>query len=191
MCAFLSWALVLSYLIASRWYRANALKAFIFPIVFVLAAIAAIAPSTPGRPDGLNNPLQGVLFPVHAGLILLAYSSFFIAFGAGLMYIIQERELKHKRLGTIFYRLPSLETCDAISFKAMAIGFLMLTLGIAAGLMWSRMRDGQYYHGDPVEIFTVFTWLIYLLLIQSRFSARCGRSGRSSRLRRQLHNRGL
>lgn len=180
MCAFLSWGLVLSYLIASRWYRANALKAFIFPIVFVLAAIAAIAPATPGRPDGLNSPLQGVLFPVHAGLILLAYSSFFIAFGAGLMYIIQERELKHKRLGTIFYRLPSLETCDAISFKAMAIGFLMLTLGIAAGLMWSRTRDGQYYHGDPVEIFTVFTWLIYLLLIQSRFSARWG--GRAAAL---------
>src|SRR5687768_18540376 len=36
MCAFLSWSLVVSYLIAYRWYRANALKAFIFPIVFVL-----------------------------------------------------------------------------------------------------------------------------------------------------------
>src|SRR5262245_16647891 len=33
MCAFLSWGLVLSYLIALRWYRANALRAFIFPIV--------------------------------------------------------------------------------------------------------------------------------------------------------------
>ena len=172
MCAFLSWGLVFAYLVALRWYRANALKAFIFPIVFVLAAIAAISPNAPGEPAGLNNPIQRILLPVHAGLILLAYSSFFIAFGAGLMYIVQERELKHKRLGTIFYRLPSLDTCDAISFKAMAIGFLMLTLGIAAGLMWSRTRDGQYFHGDPLEIFTVFTWLVYLLLIQSRFSAR-------------------
>src|SRR5262249_1943682 len=44
MCAFLSWGLVVSYLIAYRWYHANALKAFIFPIVLVLAAIAAISP---------------------------------------------------------------------------------------------------------------------------------------------------
>jgi ABC-type transport system involved in cytochrome c biogenesis permease subunit len=174
MCAFLSWSLVLSYLIAFRWYRANALKAFVFPIVFVIATIAAISPNTPGQPDGLNNPLQRVLFPVHAGLILLAYSSFFIAFGAGLMYIIQERELRQKRLGTIFQRLPSLDTCDAISFRSMSIGFLMLTLGIAAGIAWSRTRDGQYFHGDPVEIFAVFTWLIYLLMIQSRLNARWG-----------------
>jgi ABC-type uncharacterized transport system permease subunit len=171
---------VVAYLAASRWYRTDALKAFIFPIVFVLATIASIARATPGQPDGLNNPLQNILFPVHAGLILLAYSAFFIAFGAGLMYIIQERELKHRRLGPIFYRLPPLGTCDAISFKSMAIGFLLLTLGIAAGVAWSRARDGEYFHGDPVEIFAVFTWVIYLLMIQSRLNARWG--GRTAAL---------
>ncbi|HWC76275.1 MAG TPA: cytochrome c biogenesis protein CcsA [Blastocatellia bacterium] len=174
MCAFLSWGLVLAYLIALRWYPTNALRAFVFPIVFVIATVAAFAPEASGEPEGLNDPLQRILLPVHAGLILLAYSSFFIAFGAGLMYIIQERELKHKKLGRMFYRLPSLDVCDAISFKAMAIGFILLTLGIAAGLVWSRTRDGQFFQGDPLEIFSVFTWLIYLLMIQSRFNARWG-----------------
>jgi ABC-type transport system involved in cytochrome c biogenesis permease subunit len=180
MCAFLSWALVVSYLIASRWYQANALKAFVFPIVLVLAIVAAIAPPTPGEPGGLNNPVQRVLFPVHAGLILLAYAAFFIAFGAGLMYIIQERELRHKRLGTVFYRLPSLGTCDAISFRSTVIGFVLLTLGIAAGVGWSRARDGVYFQGEPIEIFALFTWLVYLLMIQSRINARWG--GRTAAL---------
>jgi len=180
MCAFLSWSLAVSYLIAYRWFHANALKAFIFPIVLVLATIAAIAPGTTGRPDGLNNPLQSVLFPVHAGLILLAYAAFFIAFGAGVMYIIQERELKSKRFGTMFYKLPSLDTCDTISFKSLAIGFGLLTLGIAAGIYWQGLRSGRFWQGDPTEIFSVVTWVIYLLIIQSRMNA--GWRGRTAAL---------
>ena len=180
MCAFLSWGLVVASLIAYRWYHANALKAFIFPIVLVLAAIAAISPDTLGNPDGLNNPLQSFLFPLHAGLILLAYAAFFITFGAGLMYIIQERELKHKRFGLIFYKLPSLDTCDEISFKSLAIGFILLTLGIAAGFYWQGLRDGRFWHGTPIEIFSVVTWVIYFFIIQSRMNAEWG--GRTAAL---------
>lgn len=178
MFAFLSWALVLAYLIAYRWYRANALKAFVFPIVFAVATIAAFCPASPGQPEGLNSPLQQILFPVHAGLILLAYASFFIAFGAGLMYIIQERQLRLKRFSTVFYRLPSLGTCDSISFKSMSIGFVLLTLGIAAGIGWSLARDGVFLHGGPDELFAVLTWVVYLVIINSRI--RSGWGGRTA-----------
>ena len=180
MCSFLSWSLVICYLVASRWYRANALKAFIFPLVLGLATIAAITPGTPGQPEGIDSPLQKLLFPVHAGLILLSYASFFITFGAGLMYIIQERELRLKKFGAIFYKLPSLDTCDEIRFKSMLIGFILLTVGIGAGIAWQGTRDGVFWHGEPMEIFSVFAWLIYLLIIQFRMNADWG--GRTAAL---------
>src|ERR1044071_3088899 len=180
MSAFLSWCIVVFYLIASRWYRANALKAFVFPIVLTLTTIAAISPDTQGIANTENQPLQGILLPVHVGLILLAYAAFFITFGAGLMYIIQERELKHKRFGTVFYKLPSLDTCDEISFKSLAIGFVLLTLGIAAGFYWQGLRDGRFWHGTPIEIFSVVTWIIYFFFIQTRMNAKWG--GRAAAL---------
>ena len=133
MSAFLSWGLVLFSLVTYRWYHATALKAFIFPIVLVLAAIAAITPATPGQTQEFSNTLQSFLLPAHVGLLLLAYASFFVAFGAGVMYILQERELKHKRFGTIFYKLPSLDICDAISSRAMARGAAALSPRRAAG----------------------------------------------------------
>ncbi|HYL99886.1 MAG TPA: cytochrome c biogenesis protein CcsA, partial [Blastocatellia bacterium] len=121
--AFLSWCLVVAYVVAQRWYHTASLKAFVFPLVFVLATIAAIVPGVPGTPASIQAPLPRFLLPVHVGLIMLAYSAFFISFGAGLMYIVQERELKLKRFGTVFQKLPSLDTCDAISFKSIAVGF--------------------------------------------------------------------
>jgi ABC-type transport system involved in cytochrome c biogenesis permease subunit len=178
--AFLSWCLVVFHLLAQRHARTGALKAFILPIILVLTVVAAIAPGTHDNPQGINQPLQRFLFPIHAGLIMLAYAAFFTAFGAGLMYIIQERELKLKRFGTIFFRLPSLDTCDAISLKSLVIGFILLTLGIAAGVAWSRARDGVFWHGQPIEVFSYFTWVIYLLILQSRVSA--GWGGRKAAL---------
>ncbi|HEY6333675.1 MAG TPA: cytochrome c biogenesis protein CcsA [Blastocatellia bacterium] len=172
--AFFSWSLVTAYLIAQRWYRTMALKAFVFPIVFLLSSVAAIVPGKPESFQEANQPLAQVLMPVHVALIILAYAAFFISFGAGLMYIIQERELKHKRFGPIFYRLPSLDTCDAISFKSVAVGFVLLTLGLLAAMALSHARDGSYWHGDPTEMFSVVTWLVYLVIIQSRVTAGWG-----------------
>lgn len=172
--AFLSWSLVVLYLVAQRWYRTGALKAFILPISLILALVAAFTEGTLDRPDGISEPLQRILFPVHAGLIMLAFAAFFIAFGAGLMYIIQERELRLKRFGAIFYKLPSLDTCEAISFTSMTTGFIFLTVGITAGVAWSRAQDGVYWHNSPEEILSVITWLMYLLIIQSRVSAGWG-----------------
>jgi len=174
MSAFLSWGLVLSTLIAYRWYHATALKAFIFPIVLVLAAIAAISSGPAGETEEFSSTLQSILLPAHVALLLLAYSSFFVAFGAGVMYIIQERELRHKRFGTIFYKLPSLDTCDAISTRAMAIGFVLMTLGIVDGLWYSYSRYHVYWQSGPLEIFSVVTWLLYLIIIQSRINAGWG-----------------
>jgi len=180
MSAFLSWGLVLFSLVTYRWYHATALKAFIFPIVLVLAAIAAITPATPGQTQEFSNTLQSFLLPTHVGLLLLAYASFFVAFGAGVMYILQERELKHKRFGTIFYKLPSLDICDAISSRAMAIGFVLMTLGIVGGVWYSYSRYHVYWQAGPLEIFSVVTWLLYLIIIQSRINA--GWGGRAAAL---------
>jgi ABC-type transport system involved in cytochrome c biogenesis permease subunit len=176
--AFLSWLLLLSYLIVQRWYRAGALNAFVLPIVLVLATVGAVSPSATAEPGLPSAPLQKVLLPVHVGLILLSYSAFFIAFAAGLMYMIQERELRHKRMGTLFHRLPSLDSCDEISARSMAVGFVFLTVGILVGFLYSYARFGVYWQGGSLEVFSVVTWLLYLVLIQSRMSASWG--GRAS-----------
>lgn len=170
--AFLSWSMIIFYLIASRLRRADALKAFVFPTAFILTSIAAILSGAPDRPQWMSSPSERALFPIHAGLILLSYAAFFVAFGASVMYILQERRLKKKSPGSRI--LPPLDTSEAIGFRSTAVGFILLTFGIAAGMAWSRARSGRIWHGEPIEIISIITWAIYLIIIQSRLSAGWG-----------------
>ena len=108
------------------------------------------------------------LFPVHTTLLLFAYASFFVAFSASVMYLWQERELRLKKFSAVFHRLPSLTTVDDVGSTAASVGFTLLTLGIVTGVIWSQARSGRMFHNDPIELFALLTWVLYLTLLHYR-----------------------
>ena len=91
------------------------------------------------------------------------------------MYLIQENELKRKRPQGFYYRLPSLEVCDELGYKALSIGFSFVTLGMVAGALWQPP-----WPLDPKIIASFITWLTYTVLITYRFST--GLRGRKAAL---------
>ncbi|MGH9898439.1 MAG: cytochrome C assembly family protein [Pyrinomonadaceae bacterium] len=176
----LAWALVVAYFLASRYYRIQALEIFLLPVIVILLFLSMITPENDGVPGAAVRGLPGGgaallagagawIFPIHTTLLIFSYASFFVVFIASVMYLMQERELKHKTFGAIFHRLPSLTTVDDISTTAAGLGFTFLTLGIAAGMLWASTRDGRIWHNDPKEIFAVLTWALYMVLIHSRY----------------------
>ena len=167
--SFLAWALVALYAIVLFRYRAQALGAFIMPLISVLTFIALITGSGSGAtPAGFSTTW---LFPIHTTLLIFAYAAFFIVFVASVMYLLQERELKLKTFGAIFHRLPSLSTVNELATTAGAAGLTMLTLGIATGMFWSSIRTGRVWHNDPKEIFALLTWMLYFVLTVYRTTA--------------------
>jgi ABC-type transport system involved in cytochrome c biogenesis permease subunit len=52
-----------------------------------------------------------------------------VTFVAAIMYLIQESQIKKKRLGSLYSRLPSLETLDSINHFALICGFTFMTAG--------------------------------------------------------------
>jgi ABC-type transport system involved in cytochrome c biogenesis permease subunit len=168
VCSFLGWALVLYFLIVQTRFPTRALAGLLFPTATALTVISALAPTVESRPVAIDdNP---VLFSIHAGLVMLAYAAFFTMFMAAVLYIVQEREIKGKHFGAIFHRLPSLDTCDSIGFRALASGFVLLTAGILFGMVWSQRRVGLIWSADPIEIYAVCTWLVYFFLIHYRLT---------------------
>ncbi len=169
--SFLAWTMAGSYGALLYSYRAQALGVFTLPLVSVLTFVAILIHSAPGMEEASGFSATW-LFPVHTTLLIFAYAAFFVVFVASVMYLLQERELKLKTFTAIFHRLPSLTTVNEIATGAAALGLALLTVGIATGMLWSSSRDGVLWHNDPKEIFALLTWLLYVLLIIYRSTAR-------------------
>ncbi|MDR3088216.1 MAG: cytochrome c biogenesis protein [Desulfobulbaceae bacterium] len=151
-----------------RWrYKVRNFGAFVSALVALLLAAAATFSSTFTPTPAI---LKGLWLPVHAGLSLAAYSFFSLAFCGGLMYLLQERELKSKRFGYFFSRLPSLDALDQLNSHCLATGFILLTMGIVSGSLWLWQAYGSYWLWGEKEVCSLFIWLVYLAQLHQRFT---------------------
>ncbi|MBI4467056.1 MAG: cytochrome c biogenesis protein CcsA [Acidobacteria bacterium] len=160
--------ITLGFLVAYWRYEMTSLSVFAFPIVFVmtLAAVLSQPAALPVAPL-----LEQSWVPLHVSFALVGYAALILAFLAGVMYLIQERELKRHQPHAFYYRLPPLETIDGLGSRALAVGFPFITLGISIGAVGAASSWGSDWIRDPKVALSFVLWLIYLLLILSRVGA--------------------
>ena len=101
---------------------------------------------------------------IHLVTSLSSYVAFLIAFIAGLLFLMQERQLKQKTMGFLFHRLPALETLDRINFIAIGVGFGLLSFGTFFGFIKAETLWGSGWTDDPKVYFTLLLWSSYLVL---------------------------
>ena len=165
--SFFAWATVGAYL-AFQWrLKVKALGAFVTPLATVIMAASSMQPS---HIMPLAPALQSFWLPVHATICLAADAVFLLAFCLALMYLLQERQIKAKKLGAFFKRLPSLQTLDAMNNLCLKIGFPLLTLGIVTGSIWAEQAWGSYWSWDPKETWSLITWFVYAALLHQRLA---------------------
>ena len=164
---FFAWSTTGAYL-SFRWrHSVKNFGTFVSMLIFALLVVAALAPR---ELIPLEPALQSLWLPFHAGLSLIAYGFLALAFCGGLMYLLQERELKSRRLGYFFSRLPSLDALDQLNSHCLAVGFAFLSLGMVSGIFWSKQAWGTYWRWNPKEVCTLIIWFTYLIQIHQRFT---------------------
>jgi len=87
------------------------------------------------------------------------------AAGMGLMYL-----LKEKIPGGIYEKLPELSVLDNLSYRFVAGGFIMYGLMIVTGALWADQVKGSYWNWDPVEVWSLISWLIYGIYLHLRIT---------------------
>ncbi|MDR1990841.1 MAG: cytochrome c biogenesis protein [Acidobacteriaceae bacterium] len=157
------WLLVLSYLYTEMTTEERAMGAFILPLVVALQTIPALHPGVEDRAD----VLQGPLFGIHVSSLLFAYASFALACVIGITYVLLFTEIKAKHLGFFYARLPSLQVLDTMNQRAIAVGWLFLTIGLIVGVVWALQAPGydprvQAMSLEDPKIFVAFVcWGVY------------------------------
>jgi cytochrome c-type biogenesis protein CcsB len=165
--SFFAWAILLVYIVINYRYQIKVLGAFVGPIAVILVAVSLALPK---EIFPLHPALKSYWLPIHAVFAFLGDAVFALAFCAGVMYVIQERQIKSKRTGGLLTRLPSLEILDEINYRSITFGFPLLTVGIITGSVWASYAWGSYWSWDPKETWSLITWFLYAALLHQRLA---------------------
>lgn len=171
----LTWTLMAAYIVMEVARENQAAGGFLVPVIAVVQVLGVSMPK-PGAERLVMQEFPVSLIGWHIGVTMLGYVFFIASFVAGALYLIQERNLRLKRWGPMYYRLPSLETLDIWSGRFVYAGFPLLTLGMGAGLYFAHVTWQSFWQSDPKVIFTVFVWLVYCgYLLMRKFGGWGGR----------------
>lgn len=159
-----AWGIVLCFLIFVRKFRFNALGTFVAPVVFLIIGYASMQSHEIRQ---LMPALQSNWLGFHVTMAIIAYGAFGVAFGVAMVYLLRSR------LGTGAFasaHIPPENTLDLITYRAVALGFLFLTLCMITGAIWAQKAWGSYWSWDPKETWSLITWIIYAIFLHLRLN---------------------
>lgn len=159
-----AWAIALFFIMFEKRLNFRALGTFVVPIIFLIIGYAAMQ-NKDVRP--LMPALQSYWLVIHVIIAIFSYGAFAVSTGISIMYL-----LKGKFTDDDFFKkhIPSYEKLDVLSYRFVALGFLLLTLVIITGAIWAEVAWGRYWNWDPKETWALITWIIYAIYLHLRIS---------------------
>jgi len=162
---FFTWALALSCLVTGLLPRLRYLGAFAAPVLFATGVFALMPSLDP--PHGPKPEFSGGWASLHAALTLLAYGAFGLGAAAAAMFLTQQHNLKFNKLRAVLSLLPPIQRLDIVVTRVVLVGFVLLTLGLAAGADLPRPAGVAYWE-DTKVIWSGLLWILYAGLLFSR-----------------------
>ncbi|HEY3364655.1 MAG TPA: cytochrome c biogenesis protein CcsA [Symbiobacteriaceae bacterium] len=157
---FFTWIMVTIYVTIEFLQKNQAAGSFLMPVIAVVQIVGTALPK-PSPETLMLNQLSASLIAWHIAVTGLGYVHLFASAIAGGLYLLQERNLRKKNWGPLYYRLPSLEALDIWGGRLVYIGFTLLTIGMTAGLVFAQITWTRLWTADPKVAFTVFCWVVY------------------------------
>ena len=167
------WLAAGAYLLLQRFYHLPTLGAFITPFIVVVLVPALFG--SPGHPELPPDAVRHPTLTIHILSAGLGVALFGIAFGVAIMYLLQEREVKGKKFGALFSRLPSLDALDRMVQRLVRAGFVVYTVALVAGTITATSVWKSAWSWDPQQIVSMVVWILYGALVQLRHSGWHGR----------------
>lgn len=138
---------------------------FVLSLALIFQTVSSLfIKDTPAIPDYLHSLVLGF----HVSTALLGYTAISLSAVYGLLYLMLYHEIKSSRFGVIYTRLPNLETLETLSHRAVAFGFVMLTVAILIGVLWLPVVFREISYLDPKLVGTIMIWILYALALMAK-----------------------
>lgn len=165
--AFTAWCIFAFEMVILLRYRVHAAAFFVYPLVLILLTLAAVV----REPFALMDPaMRSGLFTTHVLMTTIGVAGLLIALAFMMLSQLQDRALKRKTRGPLWEWIPSLNVCNVVSYRALAIGFSIYTFGILAGILWSYRTSAELMDLRVKQVGALIAWVLFAVLLQSYIS---------------------
>ena len=158
------WLTLLVYWLARFFYPIGGLQALVLP----LAAVAVLLPEIFPSAHQLENTSL-FAFKAHIAAAMLAYSLFTIAMLHAVLISQVEKRLHHANLPRVLQSLPPLLTMETLLFRMVAIGFVLLTLTLVSGGVFSEEIFGKAWQFNHKVLFGFVSWGVFAVLLWGHY----------------------
>jgi len=159
----IAWLTLVVYWIGDFFYPLEGLQALVVPGV----ALAALLPlALPASPAVAYTGMPA--FTAHFVAAMLAFSLFTIASLHVLLMAYIERRLHGGTLPVPLKHLPPLLAMEQMLFRIIGAGFVLLTLALASGILFSDEVFGKPLRLNHKTVFSIAAWVIFGLLLAGR-----------------------
>lgn len=135
----------------------------VMPISFVLLGWSGTLMK--GIGTAMPPALQSTWLWTHIFAATTGFSCVLFAAALGLLFLLKERQS-----GGIYDMLPGPQRLDELSYRFVSGGFVFLGLMMVSGALWSNQVKGSYWGWDPVEVWSLISWLVYGIYLHLRIT---------------------
>lgn len=166
------WLTMLVYWLARFFYPLAGLQTLVLPLAAVGAVLPALFP-----PAHTLSQHTSWAFNTHVSMAMMAYSLFTIAaLHAGLMSMVEKR-LHHATMPPVLRAVPPLLTMEILLFRIIGTGFVLLTLTLISGMVFSEQIFGKPWQFNHMVVLGFISWGVFAgLLLGHHFYGWRGRT---------------
>ena len=155
-----AWFGMLGYLVLQQW------KPFLRPtgagLMPFIVLLMGWAGTHPVGGESLPVSLQSFWLFVHAGFATAAAGCFIFAAGVAAMRLNQQRT---NGLSNPALDIAPGDRYDEFNFRLILSGFVFWGIMIVSGAIWADAAWGRYWAWDPIELWSLISWLVYVIYL--------------------------
>ncbi len=138
---------------------------FVMPVSLTVMGMALTSSAAVVEMPASFNYVWIVL---HVLFAQASYGSGLIGAGLALLYLMKERAERRGLATGLYLNMPSLENMDRLSYRFHGFAFLAVGVMTASGAVWANYAWGRYWGWDPVENWSLISWLLYGVYLHLR-----------------------
>lgn len=152
-----------------RWRRSGTTVA-LAPVSGIGMLLMGWALTVPHEASPLSAALDNVWLFIHASFATAGAATFLTAAAFAAVYLLGPRRLS--RLSLIGSWTADIDGIPRSVATYLLVGFIMWGTMIASGAIWAHIAWGRYWGWDPVELWSLISWILYALLLHARMTFR-------------------